>query len=222
MAARRVWIVDGHNVIFAVGGLERLQATRRGDEARRLLAERLEVFAHQRGEPVLLVFDGHDLPSHPQASRSALFEVAYARRGDQAADRRILDEARRRAAEGGVVTVVTNDVRTLASALPRAVRHLRVRDFWLRHIEPPAGKDEKRIEGDFSDIEKEMLSLPSEESRRATRGSHRPLATDTPGETPGAGRTPTAAALREDETRRKRERGRLRHARMLKRRTKPA
>ena len=150
----RAWIVDGHNVIFAVGGLERLQATRRGDEARRLLAERLEVFARQRGEPVLLVFDGLDLPSHPEVLRTALLEVVYARRGDQAADRRILDEARRRAAEGVTVTVVTNDVRTLANALPRAVRHLRVRDFWLRHIEPPAGKDEKRIEGDFSDIER--------------------------------------------------------------------
>ena len=202
----RAWIVDGHNVIFAVGGLERLQATRRGDEARRLLAERLEVFARQRGEPVLLVFDGLDLPSHPEVLRTALLEVVYARRGDQAADRRILDEARRRAAEGVTVTVVTNDVRTLANALPRAVRHLRVRDFWLRHIEPPAGKDEKRIEGDFSDIEKELLALAPEETVRPPAAAMQASPAGTPGE---------------DAMRRKRERGRLRHARMLKRRTRP-
>lgn len=213
----RHWILDGHNIIFAVGGLQRLQKSGRGTEARALLVERLEAFAHRRQERVLLVFDGRGVQEPRASSRASLFEEVYSR-GDGGADRRILDEARRLVAQGTLVTVVTNDMRTLANALPREARRLRVRDFWLEHIEPPDGEDEKRIEGDFSDIEQSLLDLPPDERPRPVRRGA--AAASVKGAVPGG--EPSAVLTREEAMRRKRERGRLRQARLLERRKKGA
>ena len=77
----RIWIMDGHNMIFAIPPLQRLQVSDRREEARRGLADRLEQFALVRGEKVLLVFDGNALPSNPDAARGPLFEIVYAPRG---------------------------------------------------------------------------------------------------------------------------------------------
>jgi predicted RNA-binding protein with PIN domain len=78
VARKRVWIMDGHNVIFAVEGLQRLQVSGRGQEAREGLLERLEVFALQRQERVLVVFDGKVPASRWEAVRGALLEVVFA------------------------------------------------------------------------------------------------------------------------------------------------
>jgi predicted RNA-binding protein with PIN domain len=37
MPSGRVWLIDGQNVIFAIPGLEALQTSGRGDEARDIL-----------------------------------------------------------------------------------------------------------------------------------------------------------------------------------------
>jgi predicted RNA-binding protein with PIN domain len=200
----RIWIIDGHNVIFALGGLKSLQTSERGGEARALLVERLEVFAHQRHERVIVVFDGRDVASHPDALRRPLLEAIYSRRGEGAADARILQEAARLARAGALVTVVTNDMATLAHALPREVRHLRVRDFWLRYIEPPEAADAKP-RGDFADIEREMLALAAAVAAESRKGE--PVS------------APREAAG-EDPRRLKKERGRLRQKRRLDRRLK--
>ncbi|HEV8199012.1 MAG TPA: NYN domain-containing protein, partial [Candidatus Polarisedimenticolia bacterium] len=102
-----IWILDGHNIIFALGGLQALQTSGRGAEARSRLVERLQAFAHQQGERVLVVFDGNELATNPDELRTPLFEIVYTRRGHQVADDRILVEARRRAQAGETVTVVT-------------------------------------------------------------------------------------------------------------------
>jgi predicted RNA-binding protein with PIN domain len=218
MAAQRVWIMDGHNMIFAIAGLESLQRSSRGGEARALLAERLEAFAHRTGERVLVVFDGNDLPSNLDAVSTPLFETVYARRGDQAADRRIVSESTRLAGRGVLVTVVTNDVNTLAIALPRAVRRLGVREFWLRHIERPQQADEKRVEGNFADIERALLDLAASEPVPAhRRGAPTIPASAAPG---AAFRAETPAETPADRLRRKRDRGRLRQERLLRQRSK--
>jgi predicted RNA-binding protein with PIN domain len=215
MTAQRVLMVDGHNMIFAIAGLESLQRSNRGGEARALLVERLEAFAHRTGERVLVVFDGNDLPSSQDAVSTPLFETIYARRGDQAADRRIVSEAARLAGRGVLVTVVTDDVNTLATALPRAVRRLGVRAFWLRHIEPPPEADEKRVEGDFADIERALLDLAASEPLPASRRVAPPIAR--PEGPASASRAETPA----ERLRRKRDRGSQRQERRLKRRAKP-
>src|SRR6185295_12376268 len=179
MAAKRIWIMDGHNMIFAIPPLRQLQRSDRREEARRGLSDRLERFACDRGEKVLLVFDGNDLASNPYDARKPLIEILYARGGEGAADHRILHEAKRLLDTGFAVTVVTDDVRTLAGELPRAVQHLGVAEFWLKHIETTDGPGVKRIEGDFSEVEREMIRAAVAEPAPEPGRPVRPLRTGT-------------------------------------------
>src|SRR5574341_1565773 len=117
MAPHRIWIMDGHNMIFAIPPLQRLQVSGRREEARAGLADRLEAFAVRRGEKVLVVFDGDQMHASPEAVRRPLLQIVYTRRGEGEADARIIREARAGFERGWVVTVVTNDVSTLASKL---------------------------------------------------------------------------------------------------------
>jgi predicted RNA-binding protein with PIN domain len=205
MPADRIWIIDGHNVIFALGALKSLQLSERGGEARALLVERLEEFAHHSGERVLVVFDGRDSASHPEAKRGFLLEVVYSPRAEGAADKRILQEAARLARRGTLVTVVTNDMATVAHALPREVRHLRVRDFWQKHIEPPKAAEDKPAHGDFSGIERDMLALAAAVAAESCTSERKPA---------------YEPAKVESRERSKKERGRLRQKRRLERRLK--
>ena len=210
MGAKRIWIIDGHNMIFALGPLQRLQVTDRREEARRALVERMRRFAQSRAEQVLVVFDGIDLPRAPDAEREPFLEVAYTRRAEGAADGRILRQARLGHERGLHVTVVTNDVRTLAVDLPRGVLHMDVRAFWARHIEREDRPVDKRIEGDFSDVERELAALPvpaEPVTSRPGRVQKEPPASEE-----------VACAER---TRRRKERGRLRQERHLARRSRP-
>ena len=235
MAPNRIWIMDGHNMIFAIPPLQRMQVSDRREEARAGLVDRLERFAMARGEKVLVVFDGNQMLSNPDAVRKPLFEVVYSRRGEGVADDRILHEARRCQERGLVVTVVTNDVQTLAKDLPRGVIHLGVEAFWLKHIEKP-GRDEdtnaggKRVEGDFSDLEREMLAQAAMDERAyaarepvpaAARGGAADPARRTGASRPTGTAGPTGEAAPREQIHRKRERGRLHQERRLKRRAKP-
>jgi len=218
MAATPIWILDGHNMIFAIPGLERLQISGRREEARRGLVDRLRRFAHARGEQVLIVFDGNDLESNPDAIQEPLLEVVYARRGEGEADDRIIHRARTGIEQRQSVTVVTNDVRTVARELPDGVRHLEVRRFWRKYILQAGGPGGKRVEGDFSDLEHEMVARAAAAegaARSSTRSSGVPGPT---GKKPGAA---SADESLDEPIHRKRERGRLRQARRLKRRSVP-
>jgi predicted RNA-binding protein with PIN domain len=226
MAPNRIWIMDGHNMIFAIAPLHQLQVSDRREEARSGLADRLDRFALARGEKVLIVFDGAEQPSNPEALRKPLLEIVYARRGEGAADDRIIREAARRLEQGLVVTVVTNDVSTLASKLPRGVRHLGVKEFWLKHIEKDVGDGGKRVEGDFSDVEREMMTRAAlteavfevrERVGSPARTGHGAAAASGPGTRPRA----AAEESMRERILRKRKRGSLRQERRLKRRVKP-
>ncbi len=199
-------------MIFAMGGLQRLQVSGRGEEARRALVDRLRRFAQARGQQVLIVFDGIDLPSNPDALREPFLEVAYARRREGAAkgaaDDRILHEARSRTERGHRVTVVTDDVHTLAGELPEGVQHLKVQAFWLKYIDRAVDETIKRVEGDFSDVEHEMLA-------RAAVAEPAPAE---PARLRRTGEVPVAGEAKAELIRRKRETGRLRQERRLRRR----
>lgn len=227
MAPNRIWIMDGHNIIFAIPSLRRLQVSDRREEARAGLADRLERFALTRGETVRVVYDGNDLPSNPDAVRKPLFETVYARRGEGAADDRIIHEARRCLERGLLVTVVTDDVNTLARELPRGVQHLGVREFWLKHIEKEVVEGGKRIEGDFSDVEREMMTQaamtgPVFEAREPVRPAARSGRGAVAASDPGTRARADGEEEMRERIRRKRERGHLRQERRLKRRVKGA
>ncbi len=210
MAATRIWIMDGHNMIFAIGGLQRLQVSDHREEARRGLLDRLRRFAQTRSQRVLVVFDGIDLPANPDVIREPFLEVVYARRSEGAADHRIIHEARTRVEQGHHVTVVTNDVYTLAGKLPAGVLHLAVQAFWLKYIDKAVGQSGKRVEGDFSDMERDMLA-------RAAVAEPAPVAPAATSASRVQGRA-AAKDARADLIRRKRDKGRLRQERRLKRR----
>ena len=221
----RVWIVDGHNVIFAVPGLRSLQTSDRREEARAELLERLERFAAARAETVLVVFDAGPAGGESGfagGARAAVYvQIVYARRGEGAADERIIREATARCERGAGVTVVTDDVATLARRLPRGVRHVGVADFWLKHIErEPGGEKEgaagKRIRSDVSDLERDMLRLAAAEEATVLR-ARRPSA---PSSAPARPRPAAAESGGSDHVRLKRARGRLRQERRLRRYTK--
>lgn len=216
MASKRIWILDGHNLIFAIPPLRRLQESDRGEEARDGLADTLEQFALERQEQVLIVFDSRGPSTGRSAVRRPWLEIAYARGGAGAADARILHEANRLLERGLPVTVVTDDVHTLAGKLPRGALHLDVAEFWRKHIEKEDRAEGKRVEGDFSEVEREMIQValaePLPEPRRVVRHAR-------------AG-APVADPVRSTESissriQQKREKGRLRQERRLKRRAKP-
>ena len=204
-------MVDGHNLIFAIRGLHEMQVSGRGDEARGALVDVLRRFAQTRGEQVLLVFDGNEFPRNSDVSREPYLETVYTRRSDGGADERIIHDAIRRAEQGQHVTVVTNDVRTLALKLPKSVLRMKVQAFWLKHIERVPDPDGKTVEGDFSDVEREM------EARTALAEPEPPVQGSIE-EKPAATSAEPAMAER---IRRKKERGRLRQERLLRRRPKP-
>lgn len=212
MRRKRVWLMDGHNMIFAIHGLQRLQRGGRGEEARQALAERLEVFALQRQERVVLVFDGQAQPaSGRNAVGDRLFEIVFAQGAAGAADEFILREARRCSEQGLPVAVVTDDVQTLASRLPRGVPRHGVHAFWLEHVEPRPSKDDKRVEGDSSEIEREMLAQAAVSEREHSAREPVPPA-------PARALHPPPRDAAGERRRQKRERGRLRQERQLKRR----
>jgi hypothetical protein len=91
------------------------------------------------------------------------------------------------------------------------VHHHGVRAFWLEHVEPRPSQDDKRVEGDFSDIEREMLAQAAASERL------RPVREPAPPARPPASSPPPRDAAGE-RRRHKRERGRLRQERHLKRR----
>jgi len=223
----RIWIMDGHNMSFAIPALQRLQVPDRREEACAQLVDRLERFAMARREKVLVVFDGNELPAKPDAVLKPLFRVTFTRRGEGVADDRIIHEARACLERGLLVTVVTNDMSTLARNLPRGVRHLGVDAFWRRHIEKRVRgrddtEDERRLSGGVSDLEREMLAQaalaepapPMYWSVPPAAGRGR--ATIAPSGPPAHGGAPNGRAV-PDRSGLKRERGRLHQARRLSR-----
>jgi predicted RNA-binding protein with PIN domain len=220
MTTTQIWIMDGHNMIFAIPRLKGLQVSGHREEARRALEDRLRRFAQRRGQEVLVVFDGNDLQRNPDVIREPFFETVYARRSDGEADDRIIHEARLRAEQGHRVTVVTNDVHTLAVRLPEGVIRTEVQAFWLKHIERADDPSSKRIEGDFSDMEREMMAraaLAEPEPEAVLAPAARPAPSDRTGKRPSVSADEVA---RGERIRRKKERGRLRQERRLKRRPK--
>jgi predicted RNA-binding protein with PIN domain len=207
----RFWIVDGHNVIFAIPRLKTLQLSGRGEEAREGLLAALRRFTQARKARLLVVFDGADVPSNQDVTREPLLEVVYSPRHPGGADERIIRGAKSLVQQGHRVTVVTNDVITLAALLPKDVDHLKVRPFWEKHVEEVEGSADKRVEGDFSDVEKEMLTRAA--TAEPVQVITRPAAAPTPGR-PDHG---AAKSTLRERLRLKREKGKARHRRRFKR-----
>src|SRR2546422_10816770 len=71
----RIWIMDGHNMIFAIRGLQEMQVSGRGDEARGALVNRVRRLARASRQQGLVVFGGRHLQTDPDAFPYAFFET---------------------------------------------------------------------------------------------------------------------------------------------------
>ncbi len=155
-----LWLIDGHNLIFQFSELEELQVSGRRAEARRDLESLLRAFALDRGERVVIVYDGNMLDKNPDAVQEELFATIYTSPPEEADDR-IVYLARTHIENNDRVLVVTSDVRTLANDLPETAIHMTAGMFRQRHLtERQEGK--QAAEGDFSDLEAEFLRADAE------------------------------------------------------------
>jgi predicted RNA-binding protein with PIN domain len=221
----RIWIIDGHNLIFQIPHLKDLQVSGRRTEARRELEHLLLVFATERREEVVVVYDGNSQEGNPDTIQERFLRTTYSLGfPDEVADHRILYLARQHGSDRRVC-VVTSDMRTLATELDSAVTHLSVGEFWSRHISAASPARSKEVTGDYSDIEAEFLRrdrearpepAPASQPRPSANLSVPPPAPpkDAPLPSPKPGRE-SADAQRQEQARLKKERGRLRQARRL-------
>jgi predicted RNA-binding protein with PIN domain len=139
---RRLWIIDGHNMIFSLPQLAALQEAGERALARTRLEDFVAGFASRLRDPLIIVYDG-DRDS-PAGKRSASpVRVLFSRPAEEADDR-IIAMAEQAVREGRAVAVVSNDRRSLASKLPRAVAVSSVEEFVERWIEPPPHAPRKR------------------------------------------------------------------------------
>jgi predicted RNA-binding protein with PIN domain len=171
---RRTWIVDGHNTIFAVPALSRLQQSGERQEARRGLEAMLRPFAESLSDCLYIVYDGNRLARNPDARDSGRLRMLYSQPPEEADDR-IVFLAQRERGRGRPVTVVTNDRRSLAPRLPAGTVTMSVEVFCDACLSsPPASAQERSAPpGDYGDIERHFLERASEMARLARHGATR-------------------------------------------------
>jgi len=158
------WIVDGHNLLFAMPDLEQLQREGRRSEARAELQARLEAFGRAIGRRVCVVFDGVEAPPLRDDARSPHLETMYSHPPAEADDQ-ICTLAAQWVRGGERVAVVTSDRRTLVPRLPRGARAIPARQF-LAMLRRTTRTPEKWI-ADLSDVERALLAKsPFESDRR--------------------------------------------------------
>ena len=158
------WIVDGHNLLFAMPDLEQFQREGRRSEARAELQARLEAFGRVIGRRVCVVFDGVEAPAVRDEARSPHLETMYAHPPAEADDQ-ICTLAAQWVRGGEKVAVVTSDRRTLVPRLPRGARAIPARQF-IALLRRATRTPEKWI-ADLGDVERALLAKsPFESDRR--------------------------------------------------------
>ena len=174
---RGTWLVDGHNVIYQVPELTRLQTGDNKQEARSGLIERCHRFAVHYDLKIAVVFDGTQVgPSVETVTRKNL-QVVFSS-PSSTADARIIAWAKLLIKDSKPVTVVTDD-RGLRGELNKRVNTLGARAFW-RTLSIREGREEKEpfsapdIEAHFMAKESETLEKLREQERKQDRRRRKP------------------------------------------------
>jgi predicted RNA-binding protein with PIN domain len=177
---RNIWIVDGHNAIFAIPVLSALQQSGERPEARRGLESMLRPFAHALTHPLVVVYDGNRLLPNPDAMDTPELRTLYSQPPEEADDRIafLAGEARRR---GQSVVVVSNDRRSLAPRLAPGVRVMGVTEFQERCLMPasrtprpePSREDCADLERHFLERQDDIEQTARAQARRLEAESRR-------------------------------------------------
>ena len=153
---RFVWILDGHNLIFASARWGRLHRTGDGQRAREELEEWAESFGRAAGVQPHVVFDGADTATRPARNLPNL-RVSYAGPPAEADDLiRILANAELQARRS--VCVVTSDLRTLGASLGDEIRLLSVPEFRKLHARVVRTPEKWLRSGSLDDVERHFLA----------------------------------------------------------------
>ncbi len=166
---RFLWIVDGHNAIFAVSEWEGLQVEGRRKDARVSLEGSLEAFGRAAGTQVCVVYDGNHMERNPDAVDRLHLHSEYSLPPEEADDR-IRFVAGRALRDGRRPVVVTSDRKTLADSLPEGIRWMEVRTFFRLVRGRRLRRPEKWIPDgmEMDDVERFFLSRsPHPEDRDA-------------------------------------------------------
>lgn len=173
----KLWLIDGHNTIFALPELCHLQTRGERQAARAALESLLRPFATRLKHPLTIVYDGNQIERNPEAGVVRGIRVLFSQPPTEVADDRIVFLAAQAVSRGEAVTVVTNDQRSLAPRLPAGVHVLGVaefRDRWLSFPRVADEREEKLIADDQRrQIEQAFLARQGEIMERASRGARR-------------------------------------------------
>ena len=169
--------MDGHNVIYQVPELTRLQTGDKKQEARSSLIERCTRFALHYDLKIVVVFDRTHSGSSAEAIQRKNVQVVFSS-PSSSADTRIIAWAKLLIKDGKPVTVVTDD-RGLRGELHKRVTTLGARAFW-RTLSIREGREEKEpfsapdIEAHFMAKESETLEKLREQERKQSRRGRKP------------------------------------------------
>lgn len=125
----RVFIVDGHSVIFTTPELSALHGSGlQGEIARKALIRILTDFQDRNEVSVVLVFDGQGVNSKPELRQEKDIMVIYSRRG-QSADA-VIERLAASYAERYDINVVSNDRGVLDMISVSGAHGMSVRSMW--------------------------------------------------------------------------------------------
>lgn len=125
----RVYIVDGHSVIFTTPELRDLHGSGlRGEIARKELIRILTDFQDRNEVSVILVFDGQGVDNKPEPRQEKDIMVIYSRQ-HQSADA-VIERLAASYAERYDINVVSNDRAILDSVSSAGAHAMSVRSMW--------------------------------------------------------------------------------------------
>lgn len=165
---QRLWIIDGHNLIFALPTTNRLQRNGEGQSARAELERILAPFTRILSRNLVIVYDGNELLPNPDAGEHRGFQILFSQPPEEEADDRIIFLAQQACSRNESVTIVTDDRRTLTSRLPLAAQVVAIAEFRQRYLQAalPSAPDEKEVSADTKrELEDLFLSRDAETHR---------------------------------------------------------
>ncbi len=171
---RRLWIIDGHNAIFALPRLCQLQRDGDKQQARHELEALLEPFARSLRRCMVVVYDGNEMLRNPDAGERGGLQTQYSQPPEEADDR-IVFLAEQALGRGESVAIVTNDRRSLCPRLSSEAQVLAVEEFRDRflHAQRSDGEEKQISAEDQREIASMFMARESEIQDSARQGARR-------------------------------------------------
>ena len=200
----KLYLVDGHNLIFQSRGLSEILHYENGRASREEAERRILRWALAAGGiHVLLVYDGMTFPDgHPGNRDEGPLRVRFTDPPAEADDR-IVYEAERAAGRYGRIVVVTDDRTLRGKASAAGAETMAVADYHRELGAPPeeAAKEERFTDEEADALAREMLRRPAPPAVPGPvppRAPRRPARNEAPAAPAPAKKTPPPSPDREE------------------------